>query len=185
MLRLASHQRALKALRTHPQSPLCKSLKTCYIHTKQAQRAPYNGPPSYATIARRFSSPPNPLTYFAKKEEQEAIERGEWVDIYDIGPKDPEDFDVLITDIDDHKLRTNISDCVGIDYLRKATRDQANEVITTGQAFIYGWKDRLIFPCVVSIGDDARWVFFIVDTGAPFTYLSNQVSILTYKKSCC
>lgn len=93
---------------------------------------------------------------------------------------DPDDFDILITDINDHKLRTSIADRVGIEYLRKATRDQANEVITTGQAFIYGSRDRLIFPCVVSIGDDARWVFFIVDTGAPFTYLSCQVSTLTY-----
>jgi hypothetical protein len=38
-----------------------------------------------------------------------------------------------------------------------------------------------MFPCVVSVKDRAHWVFFIVDPGAPLTYLSAQVSAPTYK----
>jgi len=45
---------------------------------------------------------------------EEDTARGVSVDIHDIGPVDPKDYDVLITDIDDHKLHSEISDLVGI-----------------------------------------------------------------------
>lgn len=50
--------------------------------------------------------------------EKEAIERGQFVDIHDIGPVDPKDYDVLITDVDNHVLQTEISELVGIPYIQ-------------------------------------------------------------------
>lgn len=90
----------------------------------------------------------------------------------------PRDFDVLITDINHDKLRTEVSELIGIPYLQQATEDEANKIVTIADGLIYGNKFRNIFPCVVSYKGNARWIFFIVDIGAPVTYLSSQVSSL-------
>ena len=156
-----------------------KPLQKCQFHT---ERAPFSGPPSYATLTRRFSSQPNPVTFFNEKGVRKAVENGEF-DIHDIGDVDPKDFDVLITDLSDNKLRIDVADIVGIPYLQRASEDEANEVVKTGQGFFYGRKRRPIFPCVVGIEGKAHWVFFVVDTSAPLTYLSVQVSIRTYGSS--
>jgi len=174
MLRLPN-QRVLKALC----SPLRNPHKR-YVHN---EHAPFSGHPSYATIARRFTSQPNPLDYFASKKAKEAKERGEFIDIHDIGGVDPKDFDVLITDMDDNSLRTEISELIGIPYLKEATKDEANDEVEIGHCIIYGMKQRKIFPCIVRFKDKARWVFFIVDSGSPLTYLSVQVSVPTYGKN--
>jgi len=187
MLRLPS-QRSLKALHNTFRNPLRNRLpnrlgnplQTRQIHLEQA---PFSGPPSYATIARRFSSHPNPLKFFAEKKANEAIARGDYIDIHDISGVDPNSYDVLITDINDNTLRSNISDFIGIPYLREATKDDANKKVQIGHSFIYGQNFRTIFPCVVSYEDKAHWVFFIVSSGAPLTYLSASVSIYTYKKN--
>ena len=56
--------------------------------------------------------------------------RGTFVDVHDIGPVNPKDYDVLITDIDDHKLHSEISDLVGIPYLKEATKEEAERWLT-------------------------------------------------------
>jgi hypothetical protein len=144
-------------------------------------QVPFSWPPSYDTITRRFSSHPNPLAPFVKKSQQEARGRGEFIDIHDVGSIAPKDYDVLIanmdnTDMDYEKLRSKIAEVVGIQYLVKATEADANNVAQIGHGYIYGRKLRTIFPCVVSHDDKAHWVFFLVSTGAPLTYLSAQVS---------
>ena len=160
---------ALKALH----SPLRNALHIRHIHV---DRAPFSGPPSYATIARRFTSHPNPLIFFTEKKAKEAKERGEFIDIHDIGGVSPKDFDVLITDMDNQKLRSEVAELIGIPYLEKTTKNEANNKVDLGHGIVYGNKFRTIFPCVVGLNDEARWVFFIVDSGAPLTYLSVQVS---------
>jgi hypothetical protein len=178
-------------LRNPPHNPLCSPVRdplcnllrnphTRYVHI---EHAPFSELPSYAAIAQRFSSRPNPLDYFASKRAKEAKERGEFIDIHDIGGVDPKDYDVLITDVNDNKLRTEISELVGIPYLKEATKDEANNKVKIGHGIIYGMKQRTIFPCIVSFQDKAHWVFFIVDSGSPLTYLSVQVSVPTYGKN--
>ena len=176
MLKLLS-RRAPKALR-NPFRPLptslCGPLETRHLHIGPV---PFSGPPSYATLARRFSPlSPSPIRFFAQKEAEEAIERGEFVDIHDIGGVDPKDYDVLITDMDNDTLHSEISKLVDIPYLKEATKDEADKVATEIHGFIHGQKLRMILPCVVSIEDKARWVFFIVDPGSPLTFISSHVS---------
>jgi hypothetical protein len=96
---------------------------------------------------------------------------------------DPKDYDVLITDVNDNKLRTEVSELVGIPYLKEAIKDEANDKVKIGHGIIYGMKQRSIFPCIVSFQDKAHWVFFIVDSGSPLTYLSVQVSVPTCRKN--
>lgn len=48
--------------------------------------------------AIRFSSHLNPVAFFIHKRQLEARDRGEFIDIHDIGGPDPRDYDVLIKD---------------------------------------------------------------------------------------
>ena len=96
---------------------------------------------------------------------------------------DPKDYDVLVTDITDNTLRSEIAELAGMAYLEKATKDDANKTVDIGYGFLYGSKFRPIFPCIVSFRDKAHWVFFLVDSSAPVTYLSSQVSVATYRKN--
>lgn len=170
MLRLPSQQ-ALKALRRPLRNPLPTPLRS-FVQTRHVYTAPasFPGPPIYATLARRFSSEPNPLTFFAKKKSKEAAERGEFIDIHDVGGVDSKDFVALITDVNDNILRSDVAELAGIPYLKEATKDEVNKVVEIGTGFVYNF--RLIFPCVVGFEDKAHWVLFIVSSGAPLTYLS-------------
>jgi hypothetical protein len=183
MFRFASRQ-TFKTLRSPLRSSLRCSLRysSCpdsrHIHNGQT---PFCGPPSYETVARRFSSShPNPQAYFLHKRQQEAKERGEFVDIHDIGGENPNDYDILLCDLTDKKLRTEVAKITGIEYHAKASDTDANKVVEIGHGYIYGRKFRTIFPCVVSRAEKAHWVFFVVDSGAPLTYLSAQVGAPTH-----
>jgi hypothetical protein len=188
MLRLQSQQ-ALQAHRSlfHSpiRSPLCNPLQLSasrHFHNNTVQ-APFCGPPSYDTINRRFSSQPNPAHFYAAKRSQEARERGDFADIHDATGVGPGDYDVLITDVTDKKLRTEFSELIGIEYLAKATEAEANKTFDIGKAIIFGPFRRTIFPCVVNHEDNAHWVFFLVDNSSPGTYLSQAVSMITCREN--
>jgi hypothetical protein len=118
------------------------------------------------------------MTFFTEKKAKEAIDRREFIDIHDVGGVDPEDFDILITDMTDNNLRSDVAELIGMPYLGKATADEASKVVDVGHGIVYGRKLHPILPCIVSSNDKARWVFFLYNTGAPLTYLSAQVSAL-------
>lgn len=168
MFRLPSRQ-IFKALRSPLRYPLRLSSRD--VHTMQV---PYTRPVTYDTLARRFSSSPSLLALFINKRQQEARDRGEFIDIHDVGGVDPKDYDVLITDIDSNKLRSEIAEVIGILYLAKASEADANKVIEIGHGIVYGPKFRTSLPCVVSRRGKSYWVFFIVDTCAPLTCLTEQ-----------
>lgn len=131
--------------------------------------------PSYETIDQRILS----QVGFTKKRQQVTAE---YVDIHDLGGMvlddisiDPADHDIQILDIDDAKLRHEVAEAVGIVNHAEATKVEADKELKVGDCIIYGRTLRTIFPAVVSYENRAHWVFFIVDTGSPLTYLSTQV----------
>lgn len=141
-------------------------------------KVPFSGPPSYDTIARRLSpSEIDTRPYFVGKCQQEALTRGKFV-IHDIG-RNPKDYDVLIPDTKHETFETSIAEELDIPYLSKATESQDKEVVQVGRGYIYGKTSRGIVPFVVGHNSEARWLFFIVDSGAPLTYISTQVSAST------
>ena len=166
MLRLPS-QKISKALCSSFRNPLHRR----HVHSLQV---PVSGPPTYVSIARRLSSDPSPLTSYDKKIAKEARASGNFIDIHDAEVVSATDYDVLITDVTDRLLRNEIADLAGIRYLQKAT-DADKEKVNVGCGFLYGSKFRPIFPCVVTSKEQSRWVFFLVHSGAPVTYLSVQV----------
>ncbi|KIW99678.1 uncharacterized protein Z518_11091 [Rhinocladiella mackenziei CBS 650.93] len=82
-------------------------------------------------------------------------------------------------DVDERKLRTEISDVLGINYLAEATEHDAKRRVDAVDGYWYGRARRAMVPSVVSNGDGdgkkAYWVHFIVDTDAPSTFLSEGV----------
>ena len=140
---------------------------------------PYTGSASYETIGRRFSSSRiDPQSYFALKQQQTAKDCGEFVDIHDIDPQDssgPNEYDVLLSDVTHAKLQSTIAERLGIPYLSEAA--DVKEAIQVSTGYLYGAYKRTIVAFVVTYGKEARWVFFIVDSGSPWTYISAQVSI--------
>jgi hypothetical protein len=146
-------------LRNPLRNPLSGSLSnTLRTRHVSSWEAPFLGTASYAAMNERFSSYPRPLILFTEKKEKEAIERGEFVDIHDPSGPDPSHFDVLITDVDDCLLRSDISELIGIPYLKEATKDEANQMLETTSGLIYSRHSRLLFPCVVGVENKARWV---------------------------
>jgi hypothetical protein len=80
------------------------SVPQCQVHDSLAL---FSRPSSYDTITRRFSSNPNLVSYFIQRRQQEAKDRGEFIDIHDIASIDPKDYDVLIK-VSFHTHRKNI-----------------------------------------------------------------------------
>lgn len=176
---LYSHQLCFKPM-TDPSHPTkcCSPSNYCPVPHRRYYQVPYAGPPTYDTIAKRFSQQPSPVLYYEMKRANDAIRRGEYVDVHDVGGLNPKDYDVLFTDVNYNILRGEISVLGGIPYLQKATKTEAETVVEEGKAMVFGPQLRVIFPAVVSTEDSAYWIYFIVDTGSPLTYLSTQVNTL-------
>jgi hypothetical protein len=93
---------------------------------------------------------------------------------------EPNAFDVLITDINENTLQTEVSKVFGMDYLANASEGDAKREVDTIDGYLYGEARRAMVPCVVGNGDKAYWVHFIVDTLSPWTFVSEKVNNLTY-----
>jgi hypothetical protein len=180
-------QQTFKALCSHLRRPLCRlprrTLRSLSSNHAGSLQAPFFG---YDTLARRFSSYPKPLNLFAVPSWQKATNSSEYVDIHelhDIIDLGPINYDDPIPDINEKTLRTEISQVFGIDYLAKATEDDAKREIDAIEGYLYGDGRRAMVPCVVGHGNKAYWVHFIVATGAPATFLSEKVNAPTHAES--
>jgi len=141
-------------------------------YTRSKQAATYSGPPTYETIAGRSK-----YHSYTNLVREEGDNRG---GTEDAGPIDPNDYGVVISGITDAKLRTDIAEVVGIKYLTRASQEEADKVIDVGDCYIFGPKSRLIFPAVVSLEGNHHWIFFLLDTGIPLSYLSFEVSVVVF-----
>jgi len=67
---------------------------------------------------------------------------------------------------------------IGIPYLKEASKEEAKTKIEIGHGPLWGLNARPLFPCVVSSNQTGRthWVIFLVDTGSPSTYISQETA---------
>ncbi|PUU78570.1 hypothetical protein B9Z19DRAFT_1126630 [Tuber borchii] len=72
-------------------------------------------------------------------------------------------------------LGTRIASKFGIKYLAKAKIAEAKKPAEMVKGYIYGAGFRPLIPLRVAYGDIGGWVFFLLDSGSPVTYLSIQV----------
>ena len=84
---------------------------------------------------------------------------------------DPTSFDILITDICAQDLREVISNKLNVKYLSNSNQEHDGNV----DGIIHGRSFRLICTLTVKIREKIKFVHFIVDTGSPTTYLSDDV----------
>jgi hypothetical protein len=85
----------------------------------------------------------------------------------------PEEYDVYIADVTESDLNNDISNQMNIKYLSEAK----NEEIWPLNGIFYGINRRCIVCCSVKRKnmEKAINVFFILDTGSPYTYLTANV----------
>ena len=151
----------------------------------QVVSSPYSGLPTYETLRKRFmASARDPESFYSRQRQEEARDKGQFVDVHDITEIQPSEFDVLISDITHETLESTISQDMGINYLAKAEPD-ADCVVESATGYIRRSGHRALVPLVVNHGGEARWVFFIIDSGSPLTYLSVQVSGYSCSHSHC
>ena len=83
--------------------------------------------------------------------------------------------DILLTDVNEEVLQTAVAEHFGIGYHQKPTAGECEPVTGIVSGYLHGLKRR--DDSVRRSGRiQARWVFFIADSGSPMTYLSRQVS---------
>ncbi|GES77233.1 hypothetical protein GLOIN_2v1471333 [Rhizophagus clarus] len=84
---------------------------------------------------------------------------------------DPTSFDILISDICVEDLHEVISDKLNVKYLSDSKQEHGSNI----EGIIHGRFPRLICALTVKMITKIKFVHFIVDTGSPMSYLSEDV----------
>ncbi|KAF2014503.1 hypothetical protein BU24DRAFT_423436 [Aaosphaeria arxii CBS 175.79] len=129
---------------------------------------------SYDTIKKRLEAQPNLVRQFEEALIQLDIAKGRWVDIHYGDDAESVLSDVSISDLQDKDMRTDLSELFGIPYLATASKQEADEAQKTLQGMLFGPKRRPVVASTVRFEGQCKWVFFMVNTGAYYTYLSSQ-----------
>jgi len=85
----------------------------------------------------------------------------------------PMEFDVLLTDLNSADLHTKVGDLFGVRYLSEV-EPKLKEYVFVGR--LWGSYDRPLLALDVRrrATEKPRIVVFLVDTGSPFSYLSEE-----------
>ncbi|PUU73966.1 hypothetical protein B9Z19DRAFT_1134108 [Tuber borchii] len=89
-----------------------------------------------------------------------------------LGNESAEESDVLLLDVTEDIYAGDISRLMGVSYLSQAPDLLARDLPVEVGAIIYGPNGRTITSLIVTYKGNSRWVFFLIDTGAPKTFLS-------------
>ncbi|KAF9345620.1 hypothetical protein BGX26_002938 [Mortierella sp. AD094] len=81
-------------------------------------------------------------------------------------------FDLLLTDVADDDLRRDISTQLGVNYLSESTPEQ--EKMKLNRGVVWGPNNRLFVPLSVALDAVPINTHFLIDTGAPVTYLCRK-----------
>src|SRR5688572_4214861 len=84
---------------------------------------------------------------------------------------DPRQFDILITDVIAEDIHENIPKELNVKYLADVPKELDQDI--TGVMF--GRNLRLFCAMTVKAKDKVKMVIFLVDTGSPTTFISEEV----------
>jgi hypothetical protein len=93
------------------------------------------------------------------------------IDVKDL----PEDYDVLLSDVHSKDLHNSISIELKSKYLNLC---ESKEIIREVGGILWGSYTRCFVSLPVSNKEQTRNVIFLIDTGSPWTYISEEVSNL-------
>lgn len=136
-------------------------------------RLPISG---YDTLEQRLAFPQKTQSYYFNRDVAKRQRDGDFVDIHDGIPIGVEDYDFLITDIGQKELSHEISQIFGIRYLSDVDRADFARVVQRVSGMIWGRNRRCLLSLTARLEGNAKWVHFLLDTGSPRTYISQQVS---------
>jgi len=92
----------------------------------------------------------------------------------DPGAMSPNKYDILLTDVNEEDLKTEISTFLGSKYLSETSPLSSPQPTIHG--ILYGIYNRSFLPLVVAVRKSPSVVVhFLFDSGSPFTYLSEEV----------
>ena len=83
----------------------------------------------------------------------------------------PTEFDVLLTDVHSRDLHHDIS----VRLRRLYLQDIEDDNIDSTEGILWGPNNRVFVAMVVRMGSKKKYVHFLVDTGSPHTYVSQEV----------
>ena len=83
----------------------------------------------------------------------------------------PEDFDILLTDIKSKDIHKDIPDELQVKYLSASSVEYDGDIY----GIVYGGQHRLFCATTVKYKNKIKVVIFFVDTGSEMTFLSEEV----------
>ncbi|CAI2181584.1 4436_t:CDS:1 [Funneliformis geosporum] len=84
---------------------------------------------------------------------------------------EPKNFDILLTDVCGKDLREGISERLGVDHLSDSSKKFDDDI----NGIMYGVNFRLFCATTIKINKKIKVVHFLLDTGSPVTYISEDV----------
>lgn len=86
----------------------------------------------------------------------------------------PQKMEIMLQDVTDEELHTSVAEVLGLDYLSAAAPPQPTDGMIKYAGVLYGQYCRPIVSMPVQVRSTCLNVFFLVDTGSPFTFLSSK-----------
>ena len=83
----------------------------------------------------------------------------------------PNNLDIMLTDVHEKDLHSAIAKKLKITYLGEADRKSEKEL----NGILWGMYDRVMVPIIMEFKGKRKYVFFLVDTGSPKTFVSEHV----------
>jgi hypothetical protein len=86
----------------------------------------------------------------------------------------PSQFDVLLTDVKSKDLHHDISRRLNTAYLSDTSVSEHNETLNEVRGIVWGPHNRIFVPMIVKLKGKKKMIHFLLDTGSPKTYLSQE-----------
>lgn len=83
----------------------------------------------------------------------------------------PEDFDILLTDINNKDIHKDIPNELQVEHLSASSKESDGDIY----GIIYGVQHQLFCATTVKYKNDIKVVIFLVVTGSEMTFLSKEV----------
>jgi hypothetical protein len=103
-----------------------------------------------------------------------AVQRRGFFDIHNGVLEGFNNYNILITDVGQKELSHEISEALGTNYLSDV--EGPSPVMKDASGVIWGWNNSCLLTLPVCLEQKVKWVHFLLDTGSPRTYISQDVT---------
>ena len=90
-------------------------------------------------------------------------------------PDLPREYDILLLDLNSKNLKNEVAKAFNMEYLGIVSKNMIQKQVS---GVLWGEYDRIMVPLVVERKGIFKIVFFLLDTGAPYTYMCEEVFLV-------